>query len=161
MSPDTLTAPAAVRPPHINPQWWDRASWRAKQQAVSAWNRTNRAIEEAEDTLRRAHDADAHLRTLAQRITDQQLDTAAFIESIEEMLDWSTEAHEIGRRLHTTVGALEAKLRRAGRVDLSNIFLRARNRGRKKPCPSCGKEIQIKSTKCRPCASRDRIKAAS
>ena len=72
------------------------------------------------------------------------------------MLDWTDDVNLICTELGKTPGALEMRLRRAGRVDLSRVFQRIRNGNRYKPCPDCGTNISHSSKRCRGCAFRAR-----
>lgn len=51
--------------------------------------------------------------------------TAAVVEDAEWLLSWGVHPVEVARRVGTTVGALCARLRRAGRADLAECVRRA------------------------------------
>lgn len=140
MTTDTIPATAVNRPPHIDPQWWYRATWHARQQAVAEHNRSNRPAP--------TPDPEPEL------IADYTLDTEAIVESITLWItDLSPEL--IANRLDTTVGALEQRLRRAGFTELARPFLQARKRANVHPCPDCGTPIGEGSKRCHPCAMRE------
>ena len=151
-----LAAPPQTRPPHINPHWWYRATWHARQTALHAHHARIAQLRANVEAARHAHEALYRPGKLdnAQPLTTETLDTAAIIETIESMLDWTDDVDMICRELGKTAGALEMRLRRAGRVDLSRVFQHARNVQRYKPCPDCGRNIAHSSTRCRPCAFR-------
>ena len=167
-----LAAPPQTRPPHINRDWWYRATWHARQQAVDAHNKATRdnadtiRAEEARiaqlranvEAARRDHEALYRPGSLddAEPITDDALDTAALIERIEAMLDWTDDVNFICTELGKSPGSLEMRMRRAERVDLSRVFQRVRNGKRYKPCPDCGANIAHSSARCRKCAFRAR-----
>ena len=172
MTTDTLAAPPQTRPPHIPRAWWYKATWHARQQAIDAHNAHRRANAEAirqenariaklranVETERRTHMRRYHPGDLddAEPITEDALDTAGLIETIEAMLDWTDDVNLICRELGKTPGSLEMRLRRAERVDLSRPFQAVRNGQRYKPCPDCGKNISHNSARCRSCAFRAR-----
>ena len=155
-----LAAPPQTRPPHINPQWWYRATWHARQTAINAHLRATRATAQAErdrikalranvETARAEHDERYH-----PAIDPTKTDTQQLIDTIDGMLTWAADTATILRELNMTPGALERRMRRAGRPDLSRMFAAARNRSRYKPCPDCGKSITHASARCRPCSFR-------
>ena len=152
-TPDDLSAPPQTRPPHISPQWWYRATWHARQQAINAHNRTTRPADrtcgtDIDNIVNAARTAEA------QPMTPAELDDAALIETIELLLE---DGAPIDRIIATTgrkVGALEARMRRAGRLDLSRQLGNIRNAMRRKGCPHCGKSIWSGATQCGTCANK-------
>ena len=169
-----LAAPELTRPPHINRHWWYRATWHARQAAVDTHNKQIRenadairaeAVRIAElratvERERRAHDKRYHPGELddAEPLEDDALNTAAIIETIDSMLDWTDDVAYICRELGKSAGALEMRMRRADppRPDLARMFMQVRNASRYKPCPDCGRRTSIRSARCRPCAFRAR-----
>lgn len=139
--PDDLAAPPTTRPPHINRDWWYRATWAARQAAVDAHNRNNRPSD-------RTIDRDP--------LTEPQtLTTSELIDSAAELLIQGCTPHEIAERLDTTVGALEQRFRRRGLTDLARPFLKARKGARVHPCADCGKPVSERAVRCGRCAAAE------
>lgn len=135
--PEDLAAPPNERPPHINPRWWYRATWHARQQAVDAYNRQQRPIDKPEPA--RAP------------ITTRQLTRAEKVATAEFLLEDGTAPADIAAQLDTTVTALEAAARREGRNDIARHFWRARQGN---ACIDCGAEVTAE--RCRTCAAQAR-----
>ena len=137
-----MTANFTERPPHINPRWWYRATWAARQAAVDAHNRANRPAD-------RTHEDPApHPRA------SFTVDTEHLIEAATEMLEIGLDANVIAARLGTTVSALEQRFRRRGLRDLSRPFLKARKAGNWHPCADCGAMVSERASRCVPCAAK-------
>ena len=155
-----LAAPPQTRPPHIPRDWWYRATWHARQAAINTHNQTIRAAQEAErarinrlratvEAAKAEHDERYHPAD-----TPAANSTPEVIRTIDDMLTWAADTDTILRELNTTAGALEMRMRRAGRTDLARMFASVRNASRYKPCPDCGKNICHASERCRPCSFR-------
>ena len=149
-----LAAPPQTRPPHINRDWWYRATWHARQAAINTHNKRTRPADNA-----RAYDppddepvdtSGAYSAPL-KAITPE---TQRLIDAIDGMLIWAASVDDILRELGVTVGAIEKRMRLAGRKDLARMFAAVRNASRYKPCPDCGKNICHASARCRPCSFR-------
>jgi hypothetical protein len=139
--PEDLAAPPNQRPPHINPHWWYRATWRARQAAVDAYHRDTRTSDAT------------HTEPTPQPVTPTgPLTRDEKTAAIEELLAIGHAPAMIANRFNTTVTALEALLRRAGRPDLARPFDRARSGAY---CTRCGTET-YRSELCRTCAAQVR-----
>ena len=79
---------------------------------------------------------------------------AALIETIETLLEDGAPVDRIIATTGRKVGALEARMRRAGRLDLSRQLGNIRNAMRRKGCPHCGKSIWSGATQCGTCANK-------
>jgi len=164
MSTD-LAAPPQIRPPHIPRDWWYRASWHARQQVLDAHNRTIRAEQERIAALRATVEAAKaeHIATYRPHEATPaptKSEPERIIDTIDEMLTWAASVEDILRELGMTAGALEKRMRLAGRRDLSRMFAAVRNASRYKPCPDCGKKITHSSAHCRPCSFRAKERKA-
>jgi len=148
-----LAAPPQTRPPHINPRWWYRATWHARQQAINEHNRNTRPTDRTTGT-----DIDTIVNAArtaeAQPITPTELDDAALIETLEQLLEDGAPIDKIITTTGRKVGALEARMRRAGRLDLSRQLGNIRNAMRRRGCPHCGKTIWSGATQCGTCANK-------
>lgn len=143
--PEDLAAPPNQRPPHINPQWWYRATWHARQQAINAHNQQTRhrdALRANVETARTHHQWNYQRNTFDRGNPDH----------IAQLLDAGITCQQIADGLLTTLDALETAMRRAGRRDLSRDFWRARAAS---TCVSCGKATSGPD-RCKSCAARVR-----
>lgn len=138
--PEDLAAPPNQRPPHINPQWWYRATWHARQQAINAYNRDTRT----NDTPNVAPEP---IEIPTRPLTRDEKATI-----VEQLLDEGHTPVDIANHLNTTLAGLETALRRANRVDLARPFSRARGRAN---CTHCGART-YQSELCRTCAAQAR-----
>ena len=145
-----LAAPPQTRPPHINPRWWYRATWHARQQAINEHNKTTRANE---PHINRDAIADAARIAEARTLTPAELDTAALTETLELLLTDGATPDKIIEATGRRIGALEARMRRAGRPDLARQLGVIRNAMRRTACPVCGKAIWPPAVHCQGCAN--------
>ena len=161
-----LAAPTQTRPPHIDPRWWYRATWRARQTAIDNHNKTLRAAAEAErariaqlranvEAARAEHEARYRPTIDAPEPTPiRKLDADTVIATIDTLLARHDNPHLVAKELGIGIGALEARARRAGRTDLAAMFGSIRNKSRAhKPC-ACGRLMSRRSKACRVCTSR-------
>lgn len=138
--PEDLAAPPNERPPHIDPRWWYRATWHARQQAIDAYNRHQRPTD---PTIEPAPATPPPTR---------QLTRADKVATIEFLLEDGATPAEIATQLNTTITALEAAARREGRNDLARPFNRARHNN---ACTDC-EAPTVASERCRTCAAQAR-----
>jgi len=167
-----LAAPPQTRPPHINPRWWCRATWRARQQAIDTHNRHLARIAQLKANVEEARaEHEARYRPATpptyqppQKVVGKRkhVDTATLIQTVEAMLEWTNDVEKITHELGMSVSAIEVRLRRANRRDLSRMFAVHRDAERAhRPCPECGKRMYHTSKACKPCSARMQARSAA
>lgn len=140
-----MTTATIGRPAHIDPQRWERAPWHAKQKIADAANRAMRP------------QAPVYLDP---ETTTPPDDLTFSAESLEMIPERGYRPEYIADHFNLSVGAIEARMRRAGRVDLCAPFSALRTSKRKKSCPGCSKLISHGSNRCQSCANRESQRAA-
>jgi hypothetical protein len=157
------------RPAHIDPRWWERATWRAKKAAVEAHERRHRETADARNAVTEARIAELranveaarreHVALYGNRIATNDLDE--IVKRVDQLLEWGATMQAISNDLGLSAGSLEARMRRAERDDLRRLFAVARYAKRYKPCPECGKRMEYRSKACRSCTSRAMVRRAA
>ena len=155
-----------VRPPHINPHWWYRATWRARQLAVDAWNRDqhNRetiaaAIREQAfitelkanvEAMRLEHVRRYHPDQIIGHLDDEPMTWPQRLNEIADLLALGSTPEDAAIAVGKSASAIEKAARKFDRRDLAREY--GRLRARVKTCADCGDPIGKDSTRCKPCA---------
>lgn len=151
-----------VRPPDVPAQWWYRATWLARREAVRAANQ--RAIEATQRERREEAERDAEILAaieaadLARRaegaVNRPRVHVTERLAQVEELLDKGRTFDEIILLLGVSAGSLDMAMRRAGRPDLGREFGHRRTHEGRKSCPECGGRMARGSVRCMSCKVR-------
>lgn len=139
---EDFAAPPAIRPPHIDPRWWYRATWHARQQAIDAYNRDTREHD--------PHPPALGIDPLTLLDPNQPLQDQ--LELIADLIDRRYTPATICARLSKKAGTLAGRLRRNGYKDAAAVFERLRNEQERGNCRHCGTPTSRFSDQCLPCA---------
>lgn len=159
------------RPDTIDPAWWARASWRARQLAVAkATREAEAAAAEAEQQAERdAEAARAAAAELERQLLTQNVGTGAPVRYQERaaqvlgMLADGVSHIDIVLQLGVSAGSIDMALRRAGKPDVAREFGRLRSGARQKDaCPDCSRPKRTTSRRCKGCQIKaDKVAAAA
>ena len=159
------------RPPHVDRQWWYRASWKARQSAVDAHQRRIRTATEDAAAAEAAHIARLRANVEREKAAHEKRyyrepkaapakprlpqgfmrrdERVALIESLLQP-GYTAESilAEMGCKVSTAIRACE----REGRLDLAALFRPLERDRRRGECKHCGAAVSRKSERCRRCA---------
>lgn len=147
------------RPEGVDPDWWARAPWSAKQRAAAAALRaraeaagkTREQIERAIEAARLA-DAAAMEERLQHGAKGTRMPYQKRAEQVLDLLEKGLTPVEIVLDLGVTAGSIDMALRRAKDPDTARLFGRLRSNARlKDPCPTCGKPKRTAAKQCKTC----------
>lgn len=163
---EDFAAPPNDRPPHINPQWWYRATWHARQQAINAYNQQqrNRATIEAHiretayitelkatvEALRLEHHRRYHPDQIIGTLNDEPLTWPQRLDELTDLLALGSRPEDAAIAIGKSASAIEKAARDNGYPELARIYGRLRARGRS--CVDCGESVGKTSTRCKACA---------
>jgi hypothetical protein len=166
MTADQLAAPPQTRPPHINPHWWYRATWRARQQAVDAHHRNqhnhDRIIAEARERaiveelkahveeLRLEHYRRYHPDQIIDTLDDEPMTWPQRLNELADLMALGSTPEDAALAIGKSASAIEKQARDHGRPEIARIYNRLR--ARSKRCVDCGDPVGKNSTRCKPCA---------
>lgn len=164
--PEDLAAPPNERPPHINPRWWYRATWHARQKAVDAYNQHQRdratieaSIREAAfianlkagvEALRLEHTRRYHPEQIIGTLDDEPLTWPQRLDEITNLLALGSRPEDAAIAVGKSASAIEKQARDLGYGEIARVYNRLRKRGGS--CADCGEGIGRGATRCKPCA---------